>query len=669
METELTPGALLEFFESKKLLCGVCMEVKSSRALVLTEQDRQANVSIKRILHVDNTLLDITQSRLQLVTILRETADRRRSLMDRIAVEELWDLLHQEDEGFDCQQLAEICFNEEVTGDHTSAVFRALLTEGLHFKYKGGFFHAHSQEKLEQIRRQHARQAERERELAEGSSWLAAVWQDQPAPEPENRAKYVEMLKEFCLEGNEASSYQQTKRILSLAQIPVPHGVFQVLVKLGVWQEDENLYLHRFGIQQSFPPEILENANGVYLGPGDLQIQDAGSLREDMTAIPLLTIDGTTTRDYDDALSVRNLTDGIEVGIHIADVAEVILPDSPLDREALERVTSLYLPDTRIPMLPTSLSEDLCSLRQGEERLALSLLIRFSPDDELQTYRFVPSRVIIHRQLTYTETNTLVASDDTLAYLYRLGTRLRRRRIAKGALHIPLPELRVWVVDGSDIHVSKIDRETPAQLLVSEFMILANTLAASFLAGEGIPAIYRSQDKPHEVVVGKGTDDLYLNYLQRRYLSRVELGVTPKPHCGLGVDAYTNWTSPIRRYLDLVVQRQLKNTLLSNLPVYGTEDLEGMIAQIALAQSRGFQIKRDWTRYWVLKYLEKQQVKTLEALVLGQGRRTYQLLLHEYLLEASIPLEEGRGLSPGDHFRVEIVRVNAREDVLKLKML
>jgi exoribonuclease-2 len=205
--------------------------------------------------------------------------------------------------------------------------------------------------------------------------------------------------------------------------------------------------------------------------------------------------------------------------------------------------------------------------------------------------------------------------------------------------------------------------------MVSELMILANGLAAEALASNNVPAIYRSQEKPQEIVVGEGTDDLYLNYVQRRYLSRAQLGITPKPHNGLGLTAYTTWTSPIRRYMDLVILRQLKGMVQNKFPIYQPDDLEPIVARLTIGQSQALQVRREWTRYWVLKYLEKEQIKFLDALVLGQGRRTYNLLIPEYLLEASMPLEEGKGLTPGDHFRVEIVRINAREELLKLKMV
>ena len=649
-------------------MCGVCLEVKNSRLLVLTEQDREANVSVKRVLHIDDELLDIGQSRIQLVAILQEAAARRQNLMGRISVEELWDLLHGEKEGFSCHDLAEICFSEEVTSDHTSALLRALLTDSIHFKLKGGLFYANSQKKLEQILLQHERQAQKEKELAEGSQWLRSLWRGEPAVEPDNRDRYLSMLKDFCLFGAEASDYQQIKKILAMAQVPLPQGIFPLLVKLGVWNEDENLYLHRFGIQEHFPVEVLDAASQIAEDSRGAGRKWRDDNREDLSSWPIFTIDGPMTKDYDDALSIRSVENGVEVGIHIADAAAFVFPDTSLDLEAFARINSLYLPESKIPMLPTKLSEDVCSLRQDEERLATSLLVRFDEHDRVQDYRFALSKIKVQRQLTYSEANELVTVDEDFGRLYRLCMRLRRRRIKQGALLLPLPELRVWVNSNNEIKIATSQRETPSQLVVSELMILANGLAAETLAAKSVPAIYRSQGKPQEIVVGQGTDDLYLNYLQRRYLSRAELSTEPKPHSGLGMAAYTNWTSPIRRYMDLVILRQLKSVVRGEPPVYTIEILDPVISRITIGQSRTLQIKKEWTRYWVLKYLEREQIKFLDALVLNQGRRTYNLLIPEYLLEASMPLEEGRGLNPGDHFRVEIMKANAREEILKLRM-
>jgi exoribonuclease-2 len=670
MDKEIKPGAVVEFFEEKRLLCAVCLEVKAGRIHVLTEQNRQANVAGKRVLHVDDKPIRLDQSRAELLTALQERVARRQDLMTRISIEELWDLLREEGDGFDPRQLAEFCFSEEITGAHRSAVLRVLLGDTLYFKHRDGLFYANSPERLEQMRLQLERQAQKERELAEGSAWLAAVWRGETVPSPPGRDRYIQLVSDFYLYGPEAPNYQQAKQILSLAQIPLPQGAFQVLVKVGTWREDENLYLHRFGIQEDFPELVLRDAARLEENLAGIVAQGTASAREDLTSLELITIDGPMTRDYDDALSVRRLPRGTEVGVHIADAAEFVVRNSPLDQEALERATSLYLPDGRIPMLPPVLSEGLCSLKRGEDRLGLSLLVCFDEDDRLQDYRFAQSRIRVHRQLTYSGTDDLMATDETLSYLFRLCTRLRRQRIARGALHLPLPELRIWVNDNGTIHISRVDRETPSQVIVSELMILANSLAATELAARGIPAIYRSQDKPQGVVIDPDSvgDDLYPRYRQRRFLSRAELGITPRPHSGLGMDVYTSWTSPIRRYMDLVVQRQLKSMVCGAPPVHDREGVGEIVARVTLPQSRAQLIKRQWTRYWVLRYLERERIKTLDALVLDQGVRSYYLLLPEYVLEASMPLEEGRGLKPGDHFRAEIVKVDAREEVLKLRI-
>jgi len=670
MDREIKPGAVVEFFDDKRLLCAVCLEVRDDRLQVITEQNRQANVASKRILQVDERRLDLGQGRAELLAALQEKVVRRQDLMPRVSVEELWDLLQEEEEGFDPRQLAEFCFSEEVTGDHTSAVLRALLGDALYFKYRNGLFYRNSPERLEQVRLQLEREAQKERELAESSAWLGAVWRGETVLAPDNRDRYIRLVMDLYLHGPEAPTYQQAKTILSLAQIPIPQGAFQVLVKLGAWREDENLYFRRFGIQETFPQPVTSAADRVEQELAPMVSLGTYGEREDLTGLELLTIDGPMTRDYDDALSVRPLDQGTEVGIHIADAAEFVPRDGPLDEEALERATSLYLPDSKIPMLPPLLSEGVCSLKQGEKRLALSLLIRFDQDDRLLDYRFTLSRVRVHRQLTYTGANDLMSADRTLGYLFRLGTRLRRQRIVKGALHLPLPELRIWVNHNGIIHISRVDREAPSQVVVSELMILANALAAAELAARAVPAIYRSQEKPQEVLFDPESvgDDLYLKYRQRRFLSRAELGIAPKPHNGLGMEAYTSWTSPIRRYVDLVVQRQLKSMALGASPAHDRDGLGEIVARVALPQSRAQLIKRKWTRYWILKYLERERIKTLDALVLDQGVRNYYLLLPDYLLEANMPLAEGRGLKPGDHFRVEIVKVDPREEVFKLTM-
>jgi exoribonuclease-2 len=670
MDKEIKPGAVVEFFEEKRLLCAVCLEVKDGRIHVLTEQNRQANVALKRVLQVDDKPIGLDQSRAELLAALEERVARRQDLMTRVSVQELWDLLRGEKDGFDPRQLAEFCFSEEITGDHSSAVLRALLGDTLYFKHRDGLFYANSPERLEQVRLQLERQAQKERELAEGSAWLAAVWRGETVSPPEGRERYIQLVKDLYLYGPEAPHYQQAKQILSLAQIPLPQGAFQVLVKVGTWKEDENLYFHRFGIQEDFPEPVLRAAARLDEDRAPTVAQGTAPEREDLTSLEVITIDGPMTRDYDDALSVRRLDQGTEVGIHIADAAEFVSRNSPLDEEALERATSLYLPDCRIPMLPPVLSEGMCSLRQGEDRLALSLLVRFDEDDRLQDYRFTLSRIKVHRQLTYSGTDDLMATDEALSYLFRLCTRLRRQRIVKGALHLPLPELRIWVNDNGIIHVGRVDRETPSQVVVSELMILANSLAAAELTAREIPAIYRSQDKPQEVLIDPDSagDDLYLRYRQRRFLSRAELGIAPRPHSGLGMEVYTSWTSPIRRYVDLVVQRQLKSMALGAPPLHDREGVGEIVARVALPQSRAQLIKRQWTRYWVLRYLARERIKMLDALVLDQGVRNYYLLLPEYVLEANMPLEEGRGLKPGDHFRVEIVKLDPREEVLKLRM-
>jgi len=197
-------------------------------------------------------------------------------------------------------------------------------------------------------------------------------------------------------------------------------------------------------------------------------------------------------------------------------------------------------------------------------------------------------------------------------------------------------------------------------------MILANWLCARFLKESGIPSIYRGQEEPRENILDEKSDSLFLIYKQRRLLGRTQLGTEPRPHSTLGMDVYTAITSPIRRYLDLIVQRQMIHALKGKCCPYTKEALNHIAIILEEAYRKANFLKQNRVRYWLLKYLEQKLAEETEALVLERLPRKYQLLLTEYLLEVYVPFEKGLDLAPGDMIFVKIVKVNAREDMIKV---
>ncbi len=669
--TEIAPGAVFEFYESKEILCGVVLVVKDGRFNALSETNREVSLTLSRILHRGNTSLDPKLSRDELQQKLRSISENRRRIMSRIDLEEIWSLLQSEETGYDAEEIAEFIFNTPISDDGAAAVKRLLLSDRLYFQARDFRFYPRSAQNVEARRIELQKEAERERRLAEGAKWAAIVHARKVKciPPLEFREELIEELKNFALFGQEAKESGFVKELLKLADIAsIPQSAFRLLVRLGVWREDENLLLHEHGISAEFPPDAVEQAEKITKWT---RAEAAGNEREDLTGLDVFTVDSPLTRDYDDGLSVRELGDGLfEVGIHIADVAELIGQGTPLDREAEARASSIYLPDERVSMLPPCLSEGVLSLKAEEDRLALSFLITVDSAANIFETRICPSVVRVRSQLTYRDVDERIHEESRLEALWEIASKLRRKRLDLGAVILPLPEIQVYVNSAGMIQIARYDKETPSQILVSEWMIEANAAAAGYLAQRQIPALYRNQAECRpETEFVQSEHELFRTYRQRRLFSRAELSTEAKPHCSLAIAHYTTITSPIRRYSDLVVQRQLKQALATGAGIYSKQQLGEMATQLSAAQARVFTIQRKWTRYWILKYLEQEDIENLDALVLDKNARYVHLLIPDFLLEANAPAPENAKFNQGDKVKIRIEKAIPREDVLKIQIL
>jgi exoribonuclease-2 len=660
----MEPGDIVEFFEDKRIFCGVVLELKGERLHVLTQTSREMTLTPKRVLHVGPRLPIASLSRQELLKHLEATAQQREGLKDTINLEELWELLAAEDQTVSVAEMADLWFSQ-MTPDQVAATSRRLREDRFLFRQKDGLVTPNPPEGVEQLREQHFRELERQQELEEIAAWLEKVWAGQAATAGPWQDRAKDLLRQMALWGADAPDYAQGKAFLDKARLNPVEAPFRLLVRLGVWQEDEDLDLHRLEVPLEFSPEALAVARQlVQSQPPDLY----ASQRRDLTHLDIMTIDGERTRDFDDALSLEEVPGGWRLGIHIADVSAHVLPQTPLDLEAQERGTSIYLPERRLPMLPEELSEDTVSLLAHQDRLALSFLVTLSADAEIKDWAIVPSLIKVARRLTYHEVDALLTQDRQLATLSRLTRRLKERRLARGGYELKLPEVWVTFAPQGDIQVVVEDQETASHQLVGEAMVLANSLASQFLAEQGVAAIYRGQPDPREPIQPVSDKSLLELWQDRRRLSRVVMDLAPSPHWGLGLPCYTFATSPIRRYLDLVIHRQLLAVVSGHPPVYLPEDLEQILAIIEPAMRRAGQMKNRRLRYWLLKYLSTRVGQKLEALVLDKTPHRYRLMLPDILLELFMAAPVTVKLSPGDTVLVRLDRVNPREDQIKVSL-
>ena len=658
---DMYQGKIIEYIDEGSFICTLCLQEKGNRLHLLTPLNREVNLSPKRALIISDGCVNVLSPREEILKSLKQVEDRRHHLQNKVKTKELWELVRDEKESFDFKYLAQLCFEEEITDDHISAMVRALFEDKLYFKMKEGLFYPNSESRVDQIIKQMEEETRREAILKEGSAWLKAVIEKKQVPEPSQKEAILSLLIELVLYEKDAPNFKQGKDLLLRSGIPHIEAARDLLIGLGIWEEDENLDLLKMEVPTSFSEAQLEEADKL----AGIQIGAAG--REDLRHLPTMTIDGPMTRDFDDAVSMEIEGETVRLGIHIAEVAERLPVDGLIYDEALRRGSSLYLPRRQIPMIPPSLSHDALSLKAGCDRPAMSLLCRFDNDGTLLEHRFVLSLVRVGRQLTYDQVNILYQEEDLLGKMVQLSQSLRQKRIGQGALILSLPEVVVNIGADASITLEMISQETPSRTMISEFMILFNWLTARFCRDNGIPILYRSQEKPSEEISPENMDHVFYVFQQRRKLTPLLISTEPKPHSGLGLDVYTNASSPLRRFLDLVIQVQIRNFLLKGVSFYKEEALEKMRMSVEPVLRDLEKLKRNRVRYWIHKYLQQHVGETFSALVLYEMKKKYRILLKDFLLLAELKRENGRSFSGGEPIRVKIIKSDPQNNLLKLE--
>ncbi len=658
----MAEGRVTEYIDQKKIVLSVCLKDRGSKLQLLTLSNHEVSISPKRALLVSSFSLDISRSREELLRELKEIEMRRMDYMKQVSVRDLWELTCEENETFTYKYLAQLSFGESVTDNQISALVRALFADSLYFKMKDDYFIPNSPEKVEQIKKAREAAELRDREITEGANWLKELVNNRNTAAPPLKDKIVETLVQLALHGKDAPDFKVGKEMFSRAGIKDISQARHLLVKLKVWDEDENLDIHRFRIRVDFNDSVIEAADR------ESRKEPDPSGREDLRDLTTFTIDGPLTRDFDDALSLQANDSGYRLGVHITDLTPFIEIEGPLDREASARASSVYLPATQIPMFPPILSNNTMSLIRGSDRLAISLLADFDKEWDLREYRFVPSIVRIQDQLTYEQVNALLSEDPIFSALHELGRALRHKRAAAGAVLIPLPEVHFEFENNSSIKICLIEQETPAKIMVSESMILYNWLAARYASETQLPILYRSQEPPQERLLIDESNYIYWVFQQRRKLHPVLIDTIVQPHSGLGVDLYTNVTSPLRRYLDLLVQRQIRAALFGQTAPYSGSELKELSLQIKQTLKDIEVMKRNQIRYWVLKYLAGRKDDRFTGLVFQRLRNKYSIILTDFLFVAELPITSGRELSPGEEITVVVKKSDPWEDLLLLEL-
>lgn len=399
-----------------------------------------------------------------------------------------------------------------------------------------------------------------------------------------------------------------------------PEGeIIEVLGDAGVNSVEILSYIKRFGLPEEFTSEVEAEAKVA----SERKLNTKGRL--DLRKQTVFTIDGESAKDLDDAVSIKKVDNGYELGVHIADVTNYVLEGSKLDKEALNRGTSVYLADFVIPMLPKALSNGICSLSEGKDRLTLSCIMTIRDDGKITGSKITESVINSVHRMTYTDVNAIFDGDkklqkkyediyDDLKLMKQLAKKLRKRREEKGSIDFEIEETAFeYDEEGRVTNVLPRQRGI-AERLIEEFMLAANRTVAEEYFWREIPFVYRIHEKPDEdkmkafgllcdnlgcgvkgkldnvhpkmlqQILGDIKDTPHeniINQIMLRSLKKAEYNEQCVGHFGLSFSYYCHFTSPIRRYPDLAVHRIIKHDLGGRLTLEYLEKLEEKVVDIS----------------------------------------------------------------------------------------
>ncbi|UKO95786.1 ribonuclease catalytic domain-containing protein [Nostoc sp. UHCC 0870] len=604
--------------------------------------------------------------------------------LDPSSLEVAWELLVEDGETVKPDQMANLLFSESESAPCYAA--HCLLSDDkLYFKQKGDAYEprttAQVAERKHQIEVEGLKARGQQEFLVRVEQALqgeAVEWQRHDRQRLEALEKYAALLADIVRVGvnydSLARAYPPPAPVLEtmnmLGRPATPQGAFQLLVDLGWWSANENLFLRRSAIPVQFPSKVLEVAQQRL---DDLPT-DLDTNRLDLIHLKVYTIDDESTTEIDDGLSWERLPDGRErLWVHIADPTRWLAPEDDLDLEARKRGSTVYLPTGMVSMFPEVLATGPMSLVQGKVCCALSFGIILDANGGVEDYTIHPSLIKPTYRLTYEDVDEMlqlgVQAEPEIAAIATWAKKRKVWRYNQGAISINMPEAMIKVKD-DDISIDILD-DSLSRHLVAEMMILAGEVAARYGQEHNIPLPFRGQPQPEL----PPEEELLLlpagfvrSCAMRRCMPKSEMSITPVRHAGLGLNTYTQATSPIRRYSDLLTHFQLKAHLRGEVLPFSAEQLKEVMMTVTSTTQEVTMVERQTNRYWALEYLRRhpEQVWPITVLMWLREDSNLALILIEDL-GLQLPMVFKRSVNLGEQVCVKVSISDPQKDVIQFQ--
>jgi exoribonuclease II len=591
--------------------------------------------------------------------------------LDPSSLEVAWELLVEDGEAVTCAKMAQLLFSDQ-SPPLCYAAHCLLSEDKIYFKQKADNYEPRTATMVAEIKHQRSAEESKLREqqefftrIQQRLTGVAVEWQESDRPR-------LEALERFVINPETATRVAQ-EVLATVGRSQNPQSALDLLVALGLWSPHENLFLRRSQIPIHFRREVLEVAQQCLDSPPP----DPDTNRLDLTHLKVYTIDDESTQEIDDGLSLETLEDGRErLWIHIADPTRLVMPGDELDLEARRRSTTLYLPTGMIPMFPPILATGPMSLVQGKICPALSFGVVLDKFGAVEDYQICATLIKPTYRLTYEDVDEMlqlgVQAEPEIAAIATWALRREEWRRTQGSISIHMPESVIKVKNNDEISIEVLD-DSQARQLVAEMMILAGEVAGRYGQMHQLPLSFRGQPQPElpseEELVQLPAGPVRFCAV-RKCMPRSEMSITPLRHAGLGLETYTQVTSPIRRYTDLLNHFQIKAHLRGEPLPFSAQDLQETMQSVTEAAKAATMVERDTNRYWGLEYLRRNPEQVWQALVLRWLREDDNLgliLLEDLGLELGMHFK--RGVTLGDRIEVQVSHADPREGKIHFREL
>lgn len=673
-----TAGSIVEFMLGNKPQPAFVLEEQKDSLRVLTLTKREMRLARNRVLPWSGPHYNAMPDRQGIQHALEEHQARRLDAARGIDPMQLWEMAQGEVDKAPAQWFAELLWPAPGV-DEVAAVGHALLDCKVHFRFNPPEFEVFSEQEVETRKAAQEATELRERLINGGREFIQALWEKHsqrrrehlPGITPDTAARLETMLRTRLSDPEDHDAAALWSE-LGKGLPELPHMPLFLLQAWGKLPPHYNYLLDRAGYD---PDETWSAPFAGEISALEKAAQ-ACQIPASPSDLPFFTIDAGSTEDIDDAAHLTQRPDG-GYSIHLAFACPALAWPfgSELDKAVLHRGSSIYLPEATLHMLPPPLGTEIYSLKTGAPRPALVLNLELSPGGEVESADFCLTRISVAANLSYEDCEAALADEASqaagrvgphlpmLKMALDLAEKFKQRRLKTGAVVIERNDPEILLRGtGADtvVEVLPAPEEAPAQSIVGEFMLVANTVAAKWAAERGVPLIHRTQDvavPPEYYGVWKEPHDIARVV---KVLPQAVLSVAARPHVGVGSQAYATISSPLRRYCDLVNEAQILAFLRSGEPAYAKPELSRLVSQLSARLDAVSQVQRFRPRYWKLLYLRQQGDKVWHEAVITDETDTTVFLslpLVQILLRGKRSLFDDR-TEPGRRCLVRVGKIN-----------